>query len=282
MKKYLSVTLLAAFLLPAFADAQQVEPKVEPGKKFIVPFELIKTQHMVVNVKINGKGPYRLVFDTGAPDSLVSNKIAKEAELFSKDFKKPIFSLFGSMGQVKMKEVAIGDLKAENVSTMVLDHPTVQAIASFAGPLEGIIGFTFYARYKMSIDYEKKVMTFEPNDYQPGDVMQAMMKRMMAPKAERTTPRVLAPAGVLGIRVEKAKDDEAAGVSITDVLAASAAADAGFKMGDRLLTLDGRWTDTVADLYLAASLIEMGRPVTARVRRDGKQLLLKISPRAGL
>lgn len=280
MKIYL--TLVAALLLTSVGSAQPIEPKAEPGKKFVVPFELIKTQHMVVNVKVNGKGPYRLVFDTGAPDSLVSNKIAKEAELFSKDFKKPVFALFGSMGQVKMKEVIIGDLKAENVSTMVLDHPTVQAISSFVGPLEGIIGFTFYARYKMSIDYEKKIMTFEPNDYTPGDVMQAMMKRMMAPKAERTTPRVLAPAGVLGIRVEKAKDDEAAGVTIADVLPESAAADAGFKIGDRLLTLDGRWTDTVNDLYLAAGFIEMGRPVVAQVSRSGKKLSLKVTPRAGL
>ena len=65
-------------------------------------------------------------------------------------------------------------LKAKNVSTMVLDHPTVQAIAAFVGPIEGILGFTFYARYKTSIDYEKKLITFEPSTYEPGDVMKAM------------------------------------------------------------------------------------------------------------
>ena len=282
MNKYLSLTLSVVFLLPTFAAAQQVEPKGKSAKAIIVPFELIKTQHMVVNVMVNGKGPYRLVFDTGAPDSLVSNKIAKEAELFSKDFKKPAFALFGSMGQVKMKEVAIGDLKAENVSTMVLDHPTVQAISSFAGPLEGIIGFTFYARYKMSIDYEKKIMTFEPNDYQPGDVMKAMMNRMLAPKAVRETPRILAPTGVLGIRVEKAKDDTEAGVVITEVLPESAAASAGLLAGDRLLTLDGRWTDTVADLFLAAGLVETNTTVSASVLRRDKKISVKITPRVGL
>ncbi len=282
MKKYIALGIVACLMLHAPARAQQVEPKPALAKKIVVPFELIKTQHMVVNVKVNGKGPYRLVFDTGAPDSLVSNKVAKEAGLFPKDFKKPIFALFGSMGQVKMKEVAIGDLKAENVSTMVLDHPTVQAISSFAGPLEGIIGFTFYARYKMSIDYEKKVMTFEPNDYQPGDVMQALMKRMTAPKSVRMAPRILAPTGVLGIRVEKAKDDEAPGVIITNVMPETAAAAAGLAAGDRILTLDGRWTDTVTDLYLAAGLIEVGTPVTATILRRDKKISLKITPKAGL
>ena len=32
-----------------------------------VPFELLKTRHIVVSIKINGKGPYRVIFDTGSP-----------------------------------------------------------------------------------------------------------------------------------------------------------------------------------------------------------------------
>src|SRR5207249_8241266 len=122
--------------------------------------------------------------------------------------------IFGSRGQAKIKDLELGELKAEDVSCMVLDHPTVQAIAKFVGPIEGILGFTFYAKYKMSIDYEKKLITFEPNTYQPGDVMKAMMARFEQPKAVRDAPKILAPAGLLGVRVEKAKDDEAAGVVV--------------------------------------------------------------------
>lgn len=288
MRRFLLSIALAA-LFPAFLQAQDAkkelvkkEAQPEPAKKFVVPFELIKTQHMVVNVKINGKGPYRLVFDTGAPDSLVSNKVAKEAELFPKDFKKPPFALFGSMGQMKIKELQLGDLKAENVSAMVLDHPTVQAIAAFVGPIEGILGFTFYARYKMSIDYEKKLITFEPGAYEPGDVMQAMIKRFSLPKSVRDTPRILAPAGLLGIRVEKAKEDQEPGVRVEEVLPDSPAAAAGFKTGDRLLTLDGRWTDSVIDCYIAAGLLRPGTPIAAQVMRDGKKVQLKVTVRAGL
>ena len=243
-----------------------------PDKKVTVPFELIKTQHMVVSVKVNGKGPYRLVFDTGAPDSLVSNKVAKESGMFPKDFKKPFFAPFGSMGQMKIKELELGDLKAQDLSATVLDHPTVQAISSFVGPIEGILGFTFYARYKMSIDYEKKEITFEPNTYVPGDVMKEMMDRLTGPNAQKKKAPVLAPAGLLGIRVGKEAADENAGVTVKDVLADSPAAAAGFKAGDRLLTLDGRWTDTVADCYLAATLVSPRHPGDGEVLRDGKKL----------
>ena len=48
---------------------------------------------MVVKAKVNGKGPYTLVFDTGPRITLLSNKIGKEAEVFGKDFKKPLFPL---------------------------------------------------------------------------------------------------------------------------------------------------------------------------------------------
>jgi PDZ domain/Aspartyl protease len=269
---------LLAICVPAPILAQG-ETKKDAPAKIVVPFELIKTQHMVVNVKVNGKGPFRLVFDTGAPDSLVSNKLAKEAGLVGKGGGIPFF---GARGQAKIKSLELGDLKAEDVSTMILDHPTVQAISNFVGPIEGILGFTFYARYKTSIDYEKKLLTFEPNTYVPGDVMQAMMKRFTAPPAVRDAPRILAPAGLLGIRVEKAKDDEAAGVTVKDVIPDSPAAVAGLKIGDRLLTLDGRWTDDVADCYLAASHLRLGVPVPVRVMRDGKKMQLTVTVRAGL
>jgi hypothetical protein len=278
MKRFIPFLIIA--LLPTFVFAQEGAKKDLP-KKFKIPFELIKTQHMVVSVKVNGKGPYRLVFDTGAPDSLLSRKVAKEAEVFPKDHRPPFFAPFGSMGQAKDMVIQLGDLKAEKITATVLDHPTVDAISRFVGPIEGILGFTFYARYKMSIDYEKLEMTFEPNTYEPGDVMKVMMDKMMA-KASNPKAPVLAPAGLVGIRVEKAKSDEGAGVNVKEVLPDSPAAAAGFKAGDRLLTLDGRWTDTVNDCYMAAGQVKLGVPVPAQVMRDGKKLTLKLTVRAGL
>ncbi len=280
MKRHLAIICVAAFLIPVQIHAQDGAKK-EPAQKIVVPFEVIKTQHMVVSVKVNGKGPYRMVFDTGAPDSLVSGKVAKEADLFTKDTKKPLLPLFGMVGQVKIKEIGLGDLKAESISATVMDHPTVKAISSVVGPLEGILGFTFYARYKMSIDYEKKLLTFEPNDYVPSNAMEVMMERMLAPKSVRMAPSILAPAGILGLKVESAKG-EGAGVTVKVVMPGTPAASAGFKEGDRLLTLDGRWTDSVADAYAAASQLRPGTPVTAEVLRGKEKLTLKVTIRAGL
>ena len=47
------------------------------AKKSVVPFEMLPTNHMLVEAKINGKGPYRLIFDLGAPITLLSNRASE-------------------------------------------------------------------------------------------------------------------------------------------------------------------------------------------------------------
>ena len=276
MKKLLFLPLLLSVsCLPARADDA-------PPLPANVPFEMLKSQHMAVQVKINGKGPYRLIFDTGAPVTLLSNKVAKEAGVFPEKFKASPFAFFGSQGQFKIKVLQMGDLKVANVDTMVMDHPTVGALASALGPIEGIVGFNVFARHRTTIDYQAKAMTFVPVKYEPVDMMKTIMNLMLASRADRDKAKVLAPAGILGIRVEKSKEDEEPGVTVAEVFAGSAAAASGFKKDDRLLTLDGRWTDSIEDCYFAASRLQPGARVRAEVLRAGKKVELSIQLRQGV
>src|SRR5262249_35413683 len=90
---------------PARAPGPGARPRgAGPGKlakPVVVPFEVLKTGHMTVMVKVNGKGPYKLIFDTGAPINLLNNKVAREAGLL-KGVPRPLFTVFGSMGDVKV------------------------------------------------------------------------------------------------------------------------------------------------------------------------------------
>jgi hypothetical protein len=285
MKRVTMLSLFAGvlFLMPvAFSAPPEKEPLKPDEKPIVIPFELLKSRHMAIQVKINDKGPYRLIFDTGAPTNLVNNKVAKDAGLLTKEDKGGL-PLFGAAPAAKtIKKLQIGDVKLEGMSTMVMDHPTVAAIAEVVGPVEGIIGFPFFARYKMSIDYQKLEMTLTPNGYVPTDAMQGMMEKLMAggAKGQKPEPAILAPAAVWGFEVEAAKDDDA-GVVVSKVYPRSPAATGELKAGDRLLTLDGRWTDTVSDTFLAASLVRAGKPVTLVVKRDGKDLKLTVTPGTG-
>jgi len=274
MKTSLGVAALTVVLLVAPVHA---DTPAKMGKAVVVPFEVLKTGHMTVMVKVNGKGPYKLIFDTGAPITLLNNKVARNAGLL-KGIKKPLFAPFGSMGEVKIKEIEVGGQKAEDLLAVVMDHPTVEAISKAFGPIDGIVGFPFFARFKTTLDYQAKTMTFVPSGFKPPDVMQAMQAALLGGGSEQ----VLSSGGQWGLRVAKKSGDEDAGVTVRTVIPGSPAAAAGLKVGDRLLTLDGRWTDSVADTYLAARYVKPGTTVSLVVKRDGKETTLAIKPLPGL
>lgn len=285
MNTALKLALLAALAGFAPAAADDKKPLGADGKPIVVPFELLKSRHMALQVTINGKGPYRVIFDTGAPTNLLNNKVAKEAGVLTKADKGGL-PLFGAAaGSKTIKTFEVGGAKVEGMTTMVADHPTVAAIAEAVGPVEGLIGYPFFARYKMTVDYEKKELTLVPNGLVPGDTMAAMQAKLMAslngPK-EKPEPAVLAPLGVWGFAVDKGEKDEGPGVTVTEVLAQSAAADGGLKAGDRLLTLDGRWTDSLGDTFYAASKVPPGKRAVLVVARGGKELKLSVTPAKGL
>jgi len=264
--------LALAFTLPVRAEDTKQQPVT-------VPFDTLITKHIVVKIKINGKGPYRVIFDTGAPVNLINTKTAKASGLIGKDGGGSGFSLFSGPPISKIKILELGNLKAESVPVIVMDHPTVEIVSKILGPVEGIIGFPFFARYKMTLDYQAKVMTFVPNGFEPTDILQALMATLMS--GDKPEKKVLAPAGLWGLVLDKKVDDDP-GIVIKEVLPQSAAAKGGLKSGDRLLTVDDRWTDTVVDCYEATGHVKPGTSVQVTIRRAGKDIELTVTPQSGL
>jgi S1-C subfamily serine protease len=110
------------------------------------------------------------------------------------------------------------------------------------------------------------------------------MTKLMASLMDRDKPRqrVLVPAAQWGFKIYKDTEDGGSGVTVKAVLAGSAAARAGLEVGDRLLSLDGRWTDTVAECYRAAEYVKPGTPAKIVVQRKDKKVVLTIKPVAGI
>ena len=241
-----AVMILVASSPFVFADQPAVKPIEKPKvKPVVIPFELLKSGHMAVKIKVNGKGPYRVIFDTGAPINLLNNKLANEAGLL-KDAQKSMLPFVGTIAEVKVKELQVGSEKAANQPAIVMDHPLVELMSKKLGALYGIVGFPFFARYKMTIDYQTETLTLTPSGYKPPNVMRSMESTLLQLMTGSTqTAKVLSPAAQWGLTARKKAGDDEAGVDIKEVLPGSAAAEAGLKAGDRLLTIDGRWTDTL-------------------------------------
>jgi membrane-associated protease RseP (regulator of RpoE activity) len=280
--RHFVLAALAGLLCVPSLWAEPEKPKVSSETKPVtVPFELLKSRHIAVKAKINGKGPYRLIFDTGAPVTLLSVKVGKDTGLL-KNAAMPLFAPFGPTAEVKLKTLEVGDLKAENQAAIVMDHPTVQMLANALGPIEGIVGFGFFAHYKTTIDYQAKELTFVPSDFEPPDVTGGLMKTMMKALQDQGDVKIVAPAGQWGLVVTKEAGDNKPGVTIKEVRPDTPAAAAGLKAGDRLLTLDSRWTDSVGECYQAAGQVKPGTAVPVVIQRDGKEMEVTVKPVPGL
>jgi Aspartyl protease/PDZ domain len=277
----LTLTLvLTVTLATASAQPPASKDKAPPAKaKGVVPFEMLATNHMVVEARLNGKGPYRLIFDLGAPITLLSNRAGEGAGVVKKNAPRSV--LFALRGEAVIDRLDLGGLTVRKLPAIVLDHPAVRILGEVLGkPLDGIIGFTFFARYRTVIDYQKREMTFEPVDFEVKNLMKDLPERLSGPKVARS--RVLAPGALLGLTVDEPRGGVSAqGVPVAAVLEGSPAAAGGLKRGDVLTSLDGRWTTSVADTYAAAAGAVAGKPVAAVVLRDGHELTLSLTPRDG-
>jgi S1-C subfamily serine protease len=260
----------------------------EPQVTSTAPLEVLKTGHIAVKVKLNGQGPFRLVLDTGSPVTLLNNRVAEKIGLVDpKPAKTPTGNqgnplgalLMGMGGQKTVKTVDINGAKAQNISVIIMDHPTVEMLSTVDGPLDGIVGFSFFAKFRTTIDYAAGQVTFTPVDYQPQDIMAGLVAML---QGGPTGKKVLAPSALWGLTIDKLATDEADGVVVTRVYSKSAADSAGLQAGDRILTIDGRWTDSVADCYEVVSTIKPGQTASVKVNRGGKALELKVQPRVGL
>ena len=123
-------------------------------------------------------------------------------------------------GEAEVERLEVGDLTARDVPVIVLDHPVLQALGkALDRPLDGIIGYTFFARYKTTIDYQARTMTFEPVDFQVRNLIGSFPS---AWPAQGGPPGVLAPSGLWGLSLgEPAGGLDVPGVPIRAVLAGS-------------------------------------------------------------
>ena len=171
----------------------------------------------------------------------------------------------------------VGELTVAKLPVIILDHPVLKVLEQATGhQIDGLIGFTFFARYKTTIDYHAHQMTFEPIDYQVRDLMKELPERLMGPKDVRH--RVLVPSGVWGLQLGESRDGlNSHGIPIVSVYDSPPAKQGGLKPGDVLITIDGRTTSTT-DVYHAAEQVEPGQKVTVVIERDGREMTLTVSP----
>lgn len=131
-----------------------------------LPFDLIDNR-IVINVTLNGKGPFRFIFDSGGV-AIVSPEVAHELGL-----KITGTSTGGSgvgentveRGATNIAEVKVGSLSLTDIDFGVISFADTKYVFG-ANRIDGVIGYPLFKRFVVKIDYEARRLTFtEPSAF---------------------------------------------------------------------------------------------------------------------
>lgn len=165
MKFRLARIVIVAVLVAAWAGCtlpnQVGQPsETSPGE---VRFEMTPPNDaaIIVPVKIDGKGPYKFVLDTGATFTCIDTKLADELKLPEWKGQFGVGVLTPGEGTVRLVNIdtlEVGDAKATKLQACTIDLQQMQKMGLDA---KGLVGLNFLKPYRMSIDFERRVLKLE-------------------------------------------------------------------------------------------------------------------------
>ena len=279
----MAVTLTAALALdpPASGRADERDPQI--GRSFRVPYRLTDTNHFLVRVRINGKGPFNFLVDSGAPALFVATETAKKIGLKPADeatFWTPIERLDLE-----------GGARLSNVKARVEDPFQLVGMNALGLPgatIDGILGFTILGRFRLEIDLTDDRMTWTRLDYTPREppvprtragekaeaplgvrAMSALgpLAKGMAFLMGKQPEEQLHLRGFLGVEWTVPAPEGPAGLRVRRVLDGSPAARAGLKANDEVVRINDKAIDCLKAARAALADVRAGDSVTLLVRR---------------
>ncbi len=287
MNKRFLLSLLALLTVgyAAWADPPVSGGASKVGTVYRVPYRLADTKHLIIRAKLNGKGPYNFIMDTGAPALFVSADIADKIGV------KPAADGWGTFDRLEIEGGAVLEkMKARIESPAQLKGMNAMGLAGVR--IDGVLGFNLLANYRIEIDLTQPKMTWTRQagmDLKPISAkefgekggpptqgiaqMESLTKMASSLFAQKPQPEPV-PRGFFGIELAADKPDE---VRIKTVLAGSPAATGGLKAGDHITMLTvgetpGTDIGDLAELRKQAAPVTAGTSVRFTVLRDGKTL----------
>ena len=125
-----------------------------------VAFDFVdNTSLVVVPVTINGRGPFRFLLDTGASNTFLSSAVADSLGI--PDGRRELLISAGGDVPVSMrtlKTMSVGAAHLENIEIAVGDVILIKTLK-----VDGILGADYLRRFKVSIDYDNRLVDFEPS-----------------------------------------------------------------------------------------------------------------------
>ena len=151
LRKHISILLV--ILLPNYILSQNTEFNLVK-KEVHIPIDL-STQRPIIALNINGKGPYKFIFDTGAGRNFIDEELSKELKL--EVIGKDSIGSPGTNRQVMSNRVLVSQISITNALTSKGINMNTMPLRKML-PVDGVIGGFFFKNYLLSIDYPKSIL----------------------------------------------------------------------------------------------------------------------------
>lgn len=204
-----------------------------------IPFEL-KNHIILVKAEVNGKGPYTLVFDSGASETILTPDTAKALELKTEP-------AGNGMDAATVDSVSAGGAAVKNLRLLVWDPPQAAPLKQLGIDYHGILGYSFLSEFLITLDYRAKTITLRRHD--------------AAPRASR--------AELHGAAVEKSK--------VVSVEKGSKAERAGLREGDDVYKVNGLSVDDAAEIAVLWTLAKPGDELRIGVMRGTERREIRLA-----
>jgi hypothetical protein len=277
MKRFWSCAALAALCLSANARAEEAAPApdklVGDAGRFEVPYRLTVPKHIMVRAKINGKGPFNFILDTGAPALFIATSVGEKIGL------KPDRNGWDTLERFEIEGgVVLQKAKARIETPFQLEGMNGMGLAG--AELHGMIGYNILAKYRMEIDFTKDKMVWTPIDWEPKapmglgnkggggagglEMVGSIMKMLGGFMGRKATPDY-AYRGFLGVELLDTGEEK---ITVGSILPAGPAGKSGLEKGDRVIKFQGRTVLNVEDVERFAKNVRPGQEVKLTVERN--------------
>src|SRR5262245_55581809 len=136
----------------------------DPEPLFAAPTRLDRIGRVMTHVKVNGKGPFRFVIDTGASRSTLAPHLARALGL--KESVGRNVMLNGVTGAAEVPTVAVDSIE---IGALKFEHQNLPVIfTSIMGNADGILGVAGFQDQRIDVDFKRdRVSVLESNGRRP-------------------------------------------------------------------------------------------------------------------
>jgi len=173
---YVFVACLLANLCGVLAYSQNKPEVVE------VPFTFERSS-VIVQVKVNGKGSYNMLLDTGAEQSAIDLNTAKELGLKLNPISGGKVVATGkkenTLFLTKLPQIEVGNLISKDILAVSTDFSRISRRIGI--PVHGVVGYNFLKNRVVQFDYPKRMVRFYSTSPVPKSKQPNSASRMVLP-----------------------------------------------------------------------------------------------------